>query len=182
LTNPTESSKQYKVTFEAGGVSDGGDTYRNDGLPFTGSTVLEAPVSGAGPKVTRIDVPNVNDATVTITFDKDIKILDSKTFKASTYRTSGNLEDDTPSNVRVDGKTIKFGIDVSSTLFKNTLKINFDEGFVGLASNGEAWNVAFAEVSIVFTGAAGSWTPSSSEDDDSDLLGLGTTSDADYSF
>jgi hypothetical protein len=183
LTNPTESSKKYKVEFSEGGVSDDAP-YRNDGLSFVGSTVLESPVSGAGPKVTRIDVPNVNNATVTITFDKDIKILDSKTFKASTYRASGNLEDDTPSNVRVDGKTIKFGIDVFSTFFKNTLKISFDEGFVGLASDGEVWNESFSEISIPFTGAAGTWTPTGSfeEDEGGDLLGLGVASDADYGF
>jgi hypothetical protein len=51
-----------------------------------------------------------------------------------------------------------------------------------LASNADVWNAPF---DVTFNGPnrqATTWTPTTSEDDDSDLLGLGTTSDADYGF
>jgi hypothetical protein len=179
LTNLTESSKQYKVVFESGGVSDDAP-YRNDGLSFVGNTVLETPVSGTAPKVTRIDVPNANNSAVTITFDQNIQLLDSGSFKVQSIRDTGILHDNTPSSLRADGNAIKFVLGISSTNLRNTVKISFGEGFVALANNGEVWNAPFAEVTITVNRAAGSWTPSASEDDG--LVGLGTTSDADYGF
>jgi hypothetical protein len=191
-TLPLESGKQYRVEIDDGSIEDGGGNVLMglDGLTKSG---LAMPSEG-GPVVSEIEVSRieliggVDIATVTLTFDEEIGLLDSDNF-ASTLTSKGGAKSVVRGGFRVledgDGVPTKlvFTHETGASDGPHSLTFTLGEGFVSEGADEYSWNGIFSHTIGGFDKSSGAtWTrPSGSEWGDV-FVGLGVTSEADYGF
>jgi hypothetical protein len=194
-TTPSlSSSKRYKVEIRDGALDDGlgNDISGTGGLT---TTSLEVPFSGSGPVVTKISVSKAvssgftSIATVTMTFDEEISILDADNLTGRSIHTVSS----TGHNIRRIFTVTKdasnkdtqlvFRVDVDNSNTESTLSLTVGEGFVSKKDDSYTWNKLFSHTTGEFSQSRmTSWTRPGSSEEGGDFVGLGVASEADYGF